>query len=169
MSTTSSTTDTFSVFLQGFLSNTAHFFNLLHSTDQPANSIRKRYRFKQAAFCGYPNDLNPQANPLFGQAGIYVEGLTREEVRKIADFMTGYTMKRAVVGMMCLHGKDLTRKAIVWVQIPTNQTTQTWNGNQNSVNGGSGLGDSNANHSGNAYGNNHQTESYGLNGAAEAA
>ncbi|EXF82060.1 hypothetical protein CFIO01_00574 [Colletotrichum fioriniae PJ7] len=147
MAVAPSQTDTFSVFLQGYLSRPDHFFEVvLHgSNPQPPNVIRKRFVFKQASFSGFMTDLDPSMNPMHGQIGLYVSGLTNLEVQKLDDFTRNVVMSTCMktqgkVSLMCNHGTVCTREVTLWLGLPRNQVTQISNDIQNQQFAGNGSG-----------------------------
>lgn len=138
MAVTPTQTNTFSVFLQGYLSRPDHFFEVVShgSNPQPPNLIRKRFIFKQASFSGFTTDLDPSLNPMHGQIGLYVSGLTDLEVQKLDDFTRNVVMSTCMkmqgkVSLMCNHGTVCMREVTLWLGIPRNQVTQTSNDTQN--------------------------------------
>ncbi|KAK1728691.1 uncharacterized protein BDZ83DRAFT_118070 [Colletotrichum acutatum] len=140
-------TDTFSVFLQGYLSRPDRFFEVVShgSNSQPPNLIRKRFIFKQASFSGFATDLDSSMNPMHGQIGLYVSGLTNLEVQKLDIFTRNVIMSTCMkmqgkVSLMCNHGTVCMREVILWLGIPRNQVTQTSNDVPNSQFAGEGSG-----------------------------
>ncbi|KAI3529281.1 uncharacterized protein CCOS01_10498 [Colletotrichum costaricense] len=147
MAVASPQTETFSVFLQGYLSRPDHFFEVVSpgSNPQPPNLIRKRFIFKQASFSGFTTDLDPSLNPMHGQIGLYVSGLTDPEVQKLDDFTRNVVMSTCMkmqgkVSLMCNHGTVCMREVTLWLGIPRNQVTQTSNDIQNQQFAGHGSG-----------------------------
>ncbi|UQC73515.1 uncharacterized protein CLUP02_00160 [Colletotrichum lupini] len=151
MAAASPQTETFSVFLQGYLSRPDHFFEVVSpgSNPQPPNLIRKRFIFKQASFSGFTTDLDPSLNPMHGQIGLYVSGLTDPEVQKLDDFTRNVVMSTCMkmqgkVSLMCNHGTNQQfaghgsgPRAGNSSNI-ANQAAQPWDGFQNQIDNGNG-------------------------------
>ncbi|KAK1658643.1 hypothetical protein BDP55DRAFT_388852 [Colletotrichum godetiae] len=158
MSATPPQADTHSVFLQGYLSSPEHFYEIvLHGIDpRQYKRTRRRFQarllFKQAAFSGYMTDADPTTNPMHGQVGLYVSGLTTLEVQKIDDisrhvFMSPCFQVQGNVSLMCNHGTVYMREVTLWIGVTRDLLAQPLIDSQNQqfAGNGSGFGSGNAN------------------------
>lgn len=103
-------------------------YSLLHGNPNPPRPITDRYRFKQATL--YADPRQPASSVRRGASvdGVYVTGLTEADIQRIDQYFGGNCERQEViVRMICCHGRELSRKATIWLRPSlAAETPQSW-------------------------------------------